>query len=273
MAASSALRAGGGSGGGTAVAAGSNVPISPTMITPDNEISWTDPDHPENGIPELSTLMAAPKKGLWEDNESIARQRAVRDGKPLLIYFTDSQRSPTSRQLDDELFAKKDFEQWAKEKFVRLRIDAYPRVKDPNLSMEQATEKEIENKAYIAEMNKRYKVMGYPALLVLSPSGDVIGRYKGYKAGGADYTWGLLKQGQGLAAKAGNEWRSGLMQKGYREWQDRSGNKVFAKLLSYSNGTLYLVEPDGRRSRTVENRLSDPDRDWIKQQKLLRGIQ
>ncbi|BCU77694.1 thioredoxin family protein [Luteolibacter sp. LG18] len=263
--------------GGTPVVAGGNVVAGPvghtSGITPPDQILWTDADHPEKGIPELATLMSAPKRGLWEDNETFARQLAVREGKPLLIWFTDSQHSPGCKQLSAELFDNKNFESWAKEKFVRLRVDGYPRVKDPGMSMDDAADKEARNREYAAEMKKRYKVLGYPTLLVLSCSGDVIGRYKGYKGGDGDYTWGLLKQGEGLAAKSCKDWRDGLMKKGYREWQDRSGNKVFAKLASYSKGTLVFVEPDGRRSKTSETRLSDNDRDWIKQQKALRGIE
>ncbi|MFD0895146.1 thioredoxin family protein [Luteolibacter ambystomatis] len=261
-------------GGGTPVAAGGNVaPPSLSQITPQSEILWTDPDNPDKGIPELNDLMAGPKHGLWEEDEGIARRQAVREGKPLLIWFTDSAHSPGCKQLTAQLFDKKEFESWAKEKFVRLRVDFYPRVKDPNMSMDDAADKEARNRNRATEMNKRYKVLGYPTLLVLSNSGDVVGRYKGFKNGDGDYTWGLLKQGESLAGKSSQEWRAGLMKKGYREWQDRSGNKVFAKLVSYNKGTLIFVEPDGRRSKTVETRLSDADRDWIKQQKALRGIE
>ncbi|MGC4016664.1 MAG: thioredoxin family protein [Luteolibacter sp.] len=261
--------------GGTPVASGGNIAPQANLAqaTPMSEILWTDPDHPEKGIPELSDLMSAPKHGAWLDEETTARREAVREGKPLLIWFTDSAHPAGSKALTEELLDKKEFESWAKEKFVRLRVDGYPRVKDPNISFDEATDREARNRERTAEMKKRYKVLGYPTMLVLSSSGDVVGRYKGYKSGDADYTWGLLKQGETLAAKAGQEWRAGLMQKGYREWQDRSGNKVFAKLTSYSKGTLVFVEPDGRRSKTSETRLSDTDRDWIKQQKALRGIE
>jgi hypothetical protein len=47
---------------------------------------------------------------------------------------------------------------------------------------------------------------------------------------------------------------------------------VFAKLTGYANGNLTLIEPDGTRSRTREDRLSDSDRTWIADQKKLRGM-
>lgn len=261
-------------GKGTAVAGGGNTPAQKIEITPDSEISWTDPDNPDAGVPQLNDLLALQKKNVaWESDEGVARQRAAREGKPILVWFTDSQRSPACKILIRELFEKKDFETWSKEKFVRLRVDAYARQRDPNLSIGEAQDLEVRAKNRVADMKERYKVLGYPTLLVLSGDGAVVGRYKGFRSGDADYMWGLMKQGEMVASKANAEWRAGLAKKGYREWQDRKGNKVFAKLGRYSEGRLSLVEPDGRRSQTTEVKLSDSDQEWIKQQKAMRGIQ
>jgi hypothetical protein len=56
-------------------------------------------------------------------------------------------------------------------------------------------------------------------------------------------------------------------------WRGESGRKVFAKLSSYSKGTLILTEPGGERFRTQENNLSKDDRKWLADQKTLRGIE
>ncbi|HEY8962550.1 MAG TPA: thioredoxin family protein [Luteolibacter sp.] len=259
-------------GGGSPVTPGGNVAPAPLNFTPESDIAWTDPDHPEAGIPELNTLLEGPKRGPWEENDKEAFRRASREGKPVLIWFTDSKNSPGCKALSAELFSKGEFESWAKERFVRLRVDSQIRQRDPNLSLDEAATKEATLREYTATLKKRYKVLGHPTVLVLSPDGEVIGRYKGYKSGDADYFWGLLKQGDTVAQKRYGEWRAGMEKKGYREWQDRSGRKVFAKLLAYSEGKLLLVEPDGARSKTTEARLSDADREWIRQQKAMRGL-
>jgi thioredoxin-related protein len=258
--------------GGTAVTAGGNVTPVPANITPENDIAWTDPDNPEAGIPELSTLMEGPKRGPWEESDKAAFRRASREGKPVLLWFTDSKNSPGCKAIAAELFSKSEFESWVRDRFVRLRVDSQVRQRDPNLSMDEAATREANLREYVAILKKRYKVLGHPTVLVLSPDGEVIGRYKGYRTGDADYFWGLLKQGDLVAQKRYGEWRTGLEKKGYREWQDRSGRKVFAKLLAYSEGKLLLVEPDGVRSKTVESRLSADDREWIRQQKAARGL-
>ena len=263
-----------GTDAGTPVTPGGNVatPASPRNFTPEDEIVFTDPDNPDAKLPELSTLLAAPKRGPWEISETIAKQRAAREGKPLLIWFTDSARSPMCKALAQELFATPEFEKWAAEKLVRLRIDVQQQVTDPELTLDEKNTNLVEIKDYVARLKKQYKALGYPSVFLLNPSGEVIGRYRGYKRGQAEYFWGQLKHGEAVSTTAYQSWRAGLEKKGYREWQDRMQRKVFAKITGYSNGTVTLIEPDGTRSRTQENQLSDQDRAWIAEQKKLRHM-
>jgi hypothetical protein len=261
---------------GKPVAPGGNGPAqTPGMhITPEDELVFTDPDNPEAELPELSSVVKRPNKrrDLWEESETIAKQRAVREGKPLLIWFTDSARSPMCKALDQELFSTPAFKGWASEKLVLLRVDSNVQVNDANLSMDDEATRRSEIKSYVAQMKKRYKVLGHPSVMLLNPSGEVITPYRGFKRGQADYFWGLIKHGEAVSAKAYKSWREGLEKKGYREWRDRSDRKLFAKLARYSDGTLILIEPDGTRCRTQENKLSDSDRAWIAEQKRFRGM-
>lgn len=261
---------------GTPVTPGGNAPAaaSEALFTPEEDIVFTDPDNPDATLPELSTILTESKsRGPWEESEAIAKQRSAREGKPLLIWFTDSARSPMCKALSQELFSTPDFEQWAAEKIIRLRVDANIEVDDPDLSMDEENTRRADVKNYVTRLKKQYKILGQPTLLMLNPSGEVIGRYRGYKRGQADFTWGLIKHAEAVSAKAYQDWKARLEKKGYREWQDRKGRKVFAKLTGYAKGTLTLVEPDGTRSRTHERKLSDDDRAWIDEQKRLRGLQ
>ena len=268
------LRTGGGAAAeGSAVAPGGNKPGSPGLnFTPREEIRFTNPDNPDAELPELTAMLAAPKAKTWEESEALARSRSGREGKPLLIWFTSTQNSPMCKALNEELFSTGDFEKWAGEKLVRLRVDATLRVTDPDMSMDEARTREINIKNYVDELKKRYKVMGHPTLILLNPSGEVIGRYVGYRRGTADTTWGLIKHGESVSTRAYASWRAGLAQKGYREWQDSQGRKVFAKLVSYNKGFLTFIEPEGARSRTHENKLCDADRAWITEQKKLHDL-
>jgi len=254
-------------------------PVKPTgpgtlELTPEEDIVFTNPDDPESSLPELSTLLSAtPKRrGPWEQSETIAKRRAAREGKPLLIWFTDTARSPMCKALNEELFSTPDFEKWAAEKLIRLRVDANVQVDDPDLSLGDKESRLVDLKAYVARMKKQYKVLGHPVVVLLNPGGEVIGRYRGYKRGDSDFTWGLIKQGEAASAHAYQSWRASLEKKGYREWRDRQDRKVFARLTSYAKGSLTLIEPDGTRSRTHENKLSDADRAWLAEQRRIRGL-
>lgn len=261
---------------GTPVVAGGNAPESkPSLsLTPEEDIVYTDPDDPDAAIPELSTLLATAKRGPWEESETIARQLSSREGKPLLIWFTDSEGSPMCKAVSQELFSTNDFGKWATEKLIRLRVDsANVKIKDPNADLGDSESYRASVKSYYAGLKKRYKVLGYPSVILLNPSGEVIGRYRGYKRGDADFLWGQIKHGEAVSATAYQSWRKGLEKKGYREWRDRKDRKVFARLTSYSKGTLTFIEPDGTRSRTQETQLSDPDQAWIAEQKKIRNIQ
>lgn len=258
--------------GGSPVAPGGNAQSAPVGITPAKDIAWTSFDG--EGIPELENLMTAPKKGPWEESETLARQTAAHEGKPILIWFTDSARSPMCKAVSAELFSDPAFEKWAKEKLVRLRVDAnVASFKKQEMTMDEWENSKVEINHYVKRMKKRYRVLGHPSFLMLNPSGEVIARYRGYKRGDKDFFWGLIKQGVSSSEAAYRDWRIGLEKKGYRDWKGESGRKVFAKLVSYSEGTLILIEPGGERFRTREEKLSKADNQWIAEQKAVRGIE
>lgn len=260
-----------GSDPGTPITAGGNITakISPAQITPEEDIVYTDPDDPEGGIPELATLLSETKRGPWEESETIAKRRSAREGKPLLIWFTDSQSSPMCKALTQELFSTNDFGNWATEKLVRLKIDAAALIKDETLDLGSKEDRRSRIITHNKAIKDRYKVLGYPSLIMLSPSGEVVGRYRGYKRGESQLLWGQLKHGEAVSTHSYQEWRTGLEKRNYREWQDRKGRKIFAKLTSYSKGKITFIEPDGTRSQTQENNLSDNDRAWLTEQKKL----
>lgn len=259
---------------GAPVTAGPGAPTAHAGVkfTAEEDIVFTNPDNPDSSLPELSSLLAdAPKRrGPWEESETIAKQRAAREGKPLLIWFTDSVRSPMCKALSQELFTSSEFDDWATDRLVRLRVDANIEVNDPDLSMDDENTRRVNLKTYVARLKKQYKILGHPYLVMLNPSGEVILRHSGYKRGQADYVWGLIKHNEAVSANAYKTWKEGMEKKGYREWHDRKGRVVFAKLTSYSNGKLSLIEPDGTRSRTDEKNLSAEDGAWIAEQKRLR---
>ena len=254
------------------------LPAEPTAklphegFTPDEEIQFTNPDDPDSSLPALSSILTEPsnRRGPWERSLQIAKRISAREGKPVLIWFTDSARSPKCKALNEELFSNAKFQQWASENIIRLKIDENESIDDPDLSLGERETMRVDVKNYVKSLKKQYKILGYPSMILLSPSAEVLGRYRGYDRGESDFTWGLIRQGVAASADTYRAWRASLEKKGYREWHDRKGRSVLAKLMNYHEGTLILIEPDGARSKTHERELSAEDRQWLEEQKKLR---
>ncbi|MBK1881061.1 hypothetical protein JIN85_01465 [Luteolibacter pohnpeiensis] len=244
-----------------------------SVITPEKDIAFTDPYNPYAELPELSSVMAEGPKSPWELSETDAKSKAMREGKPLLIWFSDSS-SPMDKAISEELFSRFDFGDWANENMVRLKIDANLKgVRKEAKSMSEGESLYTRRGNYVERLEKQYNIMGHPSFVMLNPSGEVINRYRGYKRGDADYFWGSLKQNVVASNKTYAEWRKGLEKNGYRDWTGHRGRTIFAKLKAYSKGQLVLIEPDGNMLKTKETNLSADDRDWINELKRKRGIQ
>jgi thioredoxin-related protein len=261
------LRAGG-EEGGTAVTPGGNARVDINEVLRSynpEDLVWTNPDDADAELPEFQSLMEArPAKQVWQQSDTEAVRESKRSGKPLIIWFTDSSgRCPACQTLSNNLLSRSDFEEWASGRVVRLVVD---------LGVKGRTiEDDTRKKLYVRGVKERYGVRGLPTLMVLAPSGDVIGRYKSYRKGQEDFIWGQLKQGVALADERQAGWKKTMEKKGYRDWSDGKGRVVFAKLIRYHEGELVLVEPDGQKLRTHEKSLSAGDRVWIQQEKEARG--
>ena len=234
-------------------------------FTADEDIVWTNPDDPDAELPGLEEALAVAKKtGPWEVSYTVAKTQAMREGKPMLIWFTDTMRSPLCKFLSAEVFSTPAFEDWAGENIVRVRLDF-------NVKGDTDDER-LRRKDYMQALKKRYKATGLPLVLIMAPDGTVTGRYRGYKKGAPEFYFGRLKSAGASAERHQKDWRRKMEKKGYRTWTGRrKGKVIFAKLLRYHDEELVLVEPDGRKFRASEANLSDGDRLWIKGELAKRG--
>jgi len=121
----------------------------------------------------LSASAAVPEG--WTDDFDAAAGRAATNGKRLLVDFSGSDWCGWCKKLDKEVFAKKEFVQKAAEKFELVLVDS-PRNK--SILSEKAA-------ARNPELVKKYKVNGYPTVLVMDAEGKVLYR-TGYREGGPE---------------------------------------------------------------------------------------
>jgi hypothetical protein len=233
-----------------------------------DNIVWTDPDDMDKDLPELRKLLAGPKTTIWLKSESEAKRRAIREGKCVMIWFTDSARSPLCKTMSEEVLGKKEFGDWASENVVRLVVD--------QSAMQARGEKfdnEVTEQQYVAEMKKKYKALGNPTVIMLSPMGERLAKYTGFKKGQGEFFWGQLKHSSSVGKEEYAVWMKKLEKQGFRRWTDHDDRTLVARLISYNKGWMVMVEPDGNRFRTKESQLCDADQTWILEEKKKRGIQ
>lgn len=237
---------------------------TPSQLYDEEDIVWASED-PEEEMAELEALWESGPQDDWFESYTEALKEARKEGKPVLMWFTDSKSNVSTQALSNELFSLPGFSKWAHENVIRLRIDSYVRDSDSD---------RLERKRdYVNDLKERYKVLGAPVVFILSPRGSVFGKYTGYKTGSSVFYFGRLKNAHRNAVVDYGKWRSDLEDKGYRVWHDHRGRKVFAKPSRLSKGTLHLVAPDGARSKTALSKLSAEDRAWVKKQQAEKARQ
>jgi protein disulfide-isomerase len=127
-------------------------------------------------------LMAADKPPTtqpsagWITSYTKAVELAKESGKPILADFTGSDWCPPCMKLAKQVLDTKAFEEWAADKVVLLKLD-FPNRKP----QDAATRKQN------AELSNKYKIEGYPTVMLISADGKEYSRQVGY--GGKPEPW------------------------------------------------------------------------------------
>ncbi len=108
----------------------------------------------------------------WLTDFAEAQKLSKEKNLPIVIDFTGSDWCGWCIKLDKEVFKKKEFKAWAKKNVILFMAD-FP-------SRKKISSKEKRQNSKLA---KKYKVRGYPTILVIDAEGTVLGK-TGYQAGG-----------------------------------------------------------------------------------------
>lgn len=125
----------------------------------------------------VATLVGCKKAGTsdnldWETNLEIALQKAQKENKAVLVNFTGSDWCIWCQRLSNEVFSQSEFEKFAKENLVLVKIDFPKNIELP-----------IETRMYNNQLAQRFGVEGFPTIFLLKPDGNVI-LQTGYQPGG-----------------------------------------------------------------------------------------
>lgn len=127
----------------------------------------------------FSLNAAAQDKAEWETDVVKAVDVAIKEGKPLFMFFTGSDWCGWCKKLQREVFFKPEFHDWAEENVVLVELDFPRRTQiDPALRQQNM------------EIARMMGVSGYPTIWFVTPTKNnnqinfaKLGRM-GYQAGG-----------------------------------------------------------------------------------------
>ncbi len=111
---------------------------------------------------------------MWKTDFGKALKSAQKKQRPILMLFTGSDWCGWCIKLNKEVWSQPEFQDYADKHLVLFKAD-FPR-KDYRTP---------EQKAQYEELAKKYKIGGYPTVILIDESENVIGQ-TGYKPGGAE---------------------------------------------------------------------------------------
>jgi protein disulfide-isomerase len=108
----------------------------------------------------------------WQTDLPKAQAKAKAEKKLVMMDFTGSDWCGWCIKLNNEVFSKSEFVDYAKTNLVAVEVD-FPRAK------KQTEEQKKANQA----LQEKYKIEGYPTIIVLNGAGEKVGQL-GYMPGG-----------------------------------------------------------------------------------------
>ena len=104
----------------------------------------------------------------WSEDYAASVVLSKAEKKPMLLLFTGSDWCPPCKMMEARVFASDDFAAFAKEKLVLIKADF------PRRSPQEAAIKKQNRK-----LADQFEVEGFPTIVMLSPSGKVVGQFVG----------------------------------------------------------------------------------------------
>jgi protein disulfide-isomerase len=117
-------------------------------------------------------LQAAAGELNWLTDVPKAQEKAKAEKKLVMLDFTGSDWCGWCIKLNKEVFSQPEFADYAKENLVLVEVD-FPRGKAQTAELKKAN----------AALQDKYKVEGYPTIIVLNEDGKKVGEL-GYQPGG-----------------------------------------------------------------------------------------
>ncbi len=130
------------------------------------------PAKPAAKAPASKPAAAAENDVAWTTDFQAALAEAREKRTKVFMFFTGSDWCGWCKRLDAEILSTKEFKAYASQKLTLVKLD-FPR------SIPQSAEVKAQN----SKLARRYKIEGYPTVIVLDSNGQKVGEL-GYQKGG-----------------------------------------------------------------------------------------
>ncbi|MFH2055751.1 MAG: thioredoxin family protein [bacterium] len=115
---------------------------------------------------ESSESMPTAESGInWLTDVNQARTTAASENKPIFAYFTGSDWCGWCKRLDANVLSHKEFQDYARENLVMLKLD-FPRRTAQPPELAQANQ----------ALAQKFGIRGFPTILLLDEGGQELGR-------------------------------------------------------------------------------------------------
>ena len=203
----------------------------------------------EDDRPERHQIYADdPESAWWEVNPHFAFDRAQREQRPLMLLFTGVWNTQ-AMGLSQEVFSTKSFNEYVKENLVICYL-SYPR----NYTDAPDALRRIKDK---------FKVKGYPNVLIFNPNGEVERGIRGYRTGRPIDYFNQLTAACRPVLESVKVQKEELVGLGYRDWSNYLGKLIFAKFIERDATYTVLEDASGQKWTIPINDLAPDDQRMV----------
>ncbi len=189
-----------------------------------------------------------PESAWWEVNPHFAFDRAQREQRPLMLLFTGSWNTQ-ALALSQEVFATKSFNEYVKENLVICYLN-YPR------NFTDAPDA-------LRRIKERFKVKGYPNVLIFNPNGELERGITGYRSGRPVDYFNELTVACRPVLESVKIQKAELIASGFRDWSNYLGKLIFARFVSHDSVRVMLQDAAGQRWIIPINDLAPDDQRMV----------
>ena len=220
------------------------VPTGATISEMQSQSRVIEDERPER----VQVFPEDPESAWWEINPHHAFDRAQREQRPLMLVFTGIWNTQ-AMALSQEVFATKSFNNFVKGNLVICYLN-YPR------NYTDAPDA-------LRRIKDRFKVKGYPNVLIFNPNGEVERGIRGYRTGRpVDYFNELVGACRPVIESVKGQ-KARLISQGYRDWSNYLGKEIFARFVKHDGLKVIIQDASGQKWTITINDLAPEDQKMV----------